>query len=237
MDVLGLSPSSPLSPRSSVRSPGRWSLRTTDPRMGHASSIERWTALDPRIRLVDASARRGPAAARNIGAADAAGDLLAFCDADDEVQPGWLSACVTGLAKAEVVAGVFDMGLLNGRTPRPLRSAASEQMGFLPAGPGANLAVRRPDFEALGGFSEDLLVGEDIDLCWRFQLGGRRFAMLDGAVVAKREKETLPEVFRRAVSYGRSGALLYRRYRARAHADSSDAGSGRSDGSLLRYPC
>jgi glycosyltransferase involved in cell wall biosynthesis len=180
---------------------------------GTRQLVDRWTGLDARIRLVDASARRGPAAARNIGAAHAAGDLLAFCDADDEVQPGWLSACVTGLANAEVVAGVFDMGLLNGRTPRTVRSAASEQMGFLPAGPGANLAVRREDFEALGGFSDDLLVGEDIDLCWRFQLGGRRFAMLDEAIVAKREKETLPEVFRRAVSYGRSGALLYRRYR------------------------
>ncbi len=180
---------------------------------GTRQLVDRWTALDPRIRLVDASVRRGPAAARNIGAADAAGDLLAFCDADDEVQPGWLSACVVGLAKAEVVAGVIDMGLLNGQTPRPLQPAASEQMGFLPAGLGANLAVRRRDFEALGGFSEDLLVGEDIDLCWRFQLGGRRFAMLDAAIVAKRQKQTLSEVFRRSVSYGRSGALLYKRYR------------------------
>src|SRR6266545_10527 len=46
----------------------------------------------PHLRIVDASDRRGAGHARNVGAAAAAGDLLAFCDADDEVAPGWLSA-------------------------------------------------------------------------------------------------------------------------------------------------
>jgi glycosyltransferase involved in cell wall biosynthesis len=182
---------------------------------GTQELVDRWTAQCTRIRFVDASARRGPGAARNIGVKEASGNLLAFCDADDQVQPGWLQACVAGLATAEVVAGVFDFGLLSGRPPQPERPAASEQLGFLPAGLGANLAVRRQDFEEMGGFSEDLFVGEDVDLCWRLQLAGRRFAMLDGAIVAKREQQALAEVFRRAMSYGRSGPVLYRRYRER----------------------
>ena len=48
----------------------------------------------PLLRVVDASARRGAAYARNQGARHAAGDILAFCDADDIVSPGWLEAIV-----------------------------------------------------------------------------------------------------------------------------------------------
>ena len=72
------------------------------------------------------------------------------------------------------------------------------QLGFLPAGLGANLAVRREAFEAVGGFAEELLIGEDIDLCWRLQLEGYRFVIEFGAVVAKRERPG----FRRGVPAG-----------------------------------
>ena len=89
-----------------------------------------WSARDPRIRLVDASGRPGPAAARNIGVKAARGDLLAFCDADDVVQPGWLAGLVTALGRAEVVAGVFDSGSLNGRPPSPPRPASTGQLGI-----------------------------------------------------------------------------------------------------------
>ena len=87
------------------------------------------------------------------------------------------------------------------------------QLGFLPAGLGANLAVRREAFESVGGFAEELLIGEDIDLCWRLQLEGYRFVIEFGAVVAKRERPGFQEVFRQAAAYGRSGPALYRRHR------------------------
>ncbi len=77
--------------------------------------------------------------------------------------------------EADVVAGVFDFWSLNGRPASALQPAATRQLGFLPAGLGANLAVRRRAFEAVGGFDEELVIGEDIDLCWRLQLRGFRF--------------------------------------------------------------
>lgn len=178
------------------------------------TTVTRWADRCPTIRLVDASARRGPAAARNAGARVAAGELLAFCDADDVVGPGWLRACVTALADADVVAGFFDMAALNGGPPTAPGPAATSQLGFLPAGLASNLAVRRDVFESAGGFSEDLVVGEDIDLCWRLQLAGWRFAPAPDAVVAKREHQELRRVFLTALSYGRCGPRLYRRYRA-----------------------
>ncbi len=173
-----------------------------------------WADRHPAIRWVDASAVAGPGAARNVGVRVASGDMLAFCDADDVVHPQWLSHCVSALADADVIAGEFDFTSLNGLPPSPPIPASVEQLGFLPAGLGANLAVRRQAFDAVGGFSEDLLVGEDVDLCWRLQLHGFRFAIAHGAVVSKRGQPGFKVAFRHGTAYGRSGPELYSRHRA-----------------------
>jgi glycosyltransferase involved in cell wall biosynthesis len=180
---------------------------------GAALARER-AARDPRFRFVDASARGGPAAARNIGVQEARGELLAFCDADDVVQPGWLGGCETALVRADVVAGYFDFSSLNARASATPQPAATRQLGFLPGGLGANLAVRREAFEDVGGFAEELRIGEDIDLCWRLQLQGYRFALASQAVVAKRDLTDREGVFRHGLAFGRSGPELYRRHRA-----------------------
>jgi glycosyltransferase involved in cell wall biosynthesis len=209
-----------------------------------------WADRDPRIRVLDSSAVPGPSAARNAGVLAAGGELLAFCDADDIVQPGWLAALVAALGASDVVAGTFDLTSLNGSgagvgdgvgdgggvgggigdgdgATDDTSPAATSQLGFLPAGLAANLAVRRSPFEAVGGFDESMFVGEDIDLCWRLQLRGFRFSVADGAVVAKRERPGLGPLFGRALAYGRCGPKLYRRYRARG-ARRDLAGSAKS---------
>lgn len=173
-----------------------------------------WSEQHGRIRCIDASAVRGPAAARNAGAREARGELLAFCDSDDVVRPGWLAHCAKALGAADVVAGIFDFWSLNGgieSTPAP---ASMRQFPFLPAGLCANLAVRRAAFDAVDGFAEELMTGEDIDLCWRLQTAGYRFAVEEGAVVSKRERTDFGEVFRQGLAFGRGGPVLYRRHRA-----------------------
>jgi cellulose synthase/poly-beta-1,6-N-acetylglucosamine synthase-like glycosyltransferase len=178
-----------------------------------ASVIARWARSDPRIRGVDASMRRGPAAARNAAAAEASGEILAFCDADDIVRPGWLAGCVTALSGADVVAGSFDFGTLNGHSDNSPVQRYTSHYDFLPAGLGANLAVRTTAFRSVGGFDETMTAGEDIDLCWRMQLQGWRFAPAPEAVVAKRERSDARSRRRQALSYGRHDAVLYRRFR------------------------
>ncbi|MHB1517372.1 MAG: glycosyltransferase family 2 protein [Acidimicrobiales bacterium] len=177
------------------------------------AAVRAWEAEHDHIRCVEAPAPRGAPAARNAGVRASRGELIAFCDADDVVQPGWLASCARALQDADVVGGVFDFSSLNGLPPRPPSPASMRQLGFLPAGLGANLGVRREAFEATGGFAEELLIGEDIDLCWRLQLKGYRFVTDFGAVVARRERHQATAAFRQAARYGRSGPALYRRHR------------------------
>ncbi len=178
------------------------------------SCVLRWSERCPRIHLVDASARTGAGAARNIGAGAANGSLLAFCDADDVVRPGWLASMSAALADADLVAGVFDFSALDGVPQSVPVPAATRQLGFLPFALGANFGVRREAFEAVRGFSEELSAGEDVDLCWRLQLAGYRFAVNSGAAVEKRERTGVRALFNAAWSYGQCGPRLFRSYRA-----------------------
>jgi glycosyltransferase involved in cell wall biosynthesis len=180
---------------------------------GSAEFCDAWAAARPGFHFVDASGARGTPGARNAGVLAASGDLLAFCDADDVVQAGWIAGCAAALQDADVIGGGFDLWTLNGTPPAPVTAVSVGQLGFLPAGIGANLAMRRSAFEAVGGFSEDVQPGEDIDLCWRLQLEGFRFAIATDAVVSRRSRSGLGNIYRQAVSYGRCGPALYRRYR------------------------
>ena len=44
----------------------------------------------PTLRWVDSSVIKGPANARNVGAREARGKILVYCDADDFVEPEWV---------------------------------------------------------------------------------------------------------------------------------------------------
>jgi glycosyltransferase involved in cell wall biosynthesis len=175
--------------------------------------VQQWAERNHRVRWIDASAEPGASAARNAGVQAARGDLLAFCDADDVVHPGWLASCARALDTFDVVAGVFDFWALNGHVGLPPVPASMQQYSFLPAGLSANLAVRRGAFEAVGGFSPELVTGEDIDLCWRLQTVGFRFAVEFEAVVSKRGRPGFVEVFRQGSAFGRGAPVLYRRHR------------------------
>ena len=105
---------------------------------GTRSCVQRWSERCPRIHLVDASAGRGAGAARNIGVRAARGSLVAFCDADDVVRPGWLASMAAALADADLVAGVFDFSALDGIPTSIPVPAATRQLGFLPFALGAN---------------------------------------------------------------------------------------------------
>ncbi|WP_084040017.1 glycosyltransferase family 2 protein [Demequina sp. NBRC 110053] len=168
------------------------------------------------LTVVDASARRGPAAARNIGAEHATGNVLLFCDADDVVADGWAHAMIAALASAPVVCGRLEWARLNthyaDRGPITAGLFTFDWLPALAAGSSNNLGVRAHAFAQVGGFEEALRVGEDVDLCWRLQLAGFSISEAPTAVVHARERQTLRGVWRQARSYGSAERRLAARY-------------------------
>ncbi len=172
------------------------------------------------LTVVDAVNRRGGAHARNVGAEEARGELLAFCDSDDIVKPGWLHALVAGAQEHDVVAGALDYQTLNLGIPLPdhwtrVPDRLYRKLGFLPSGSTCNVLVRRDAFERLGGFSEDFDVSEDVDFFWRAQLAGLDVGYAPDALIEYRLRPQAWNRVKRRYAYGKDEVHLYREFRGR----------------------
>jgi GT2 family glycosyltransferase len=122
----------------------------------------------PQARLIRSDVGLLPGAARNRGAQNATGDILAFTDSDCEPDTGWLDSVSKALGQDAKFAG----GAVGNSLPLHPIAVADNLMQFAdylsgrPEGPvnalpGCNLAARRLDFDCLGGFRENLDTGED----------------------------------------------------------------------------
>jgi glycosyltransferase involved in cell wall biosynthesis len=170
------------------------------------------------LTLVDASGLQSPAHARNVGVAHARGALLAFCDQDDVVKPGWLQALVDSSRCHDVVAGALDYQALNAGMQLPdywkrIPENLPRKLGFLPFGSTCNLMVRRQAFECLGGFSEDFNVSDDVDFSWRAQLAGYRIGYAPDAQIEYRLRRRAWARAKRRYEFGRDQVHLYRKFR------------------------
>lgn len=144
--------------------------------------------------------QRGPAANRNHGARRAAGEWLVFLDDDCLPNSGWLSAF------AEQMWRDAKAGLLEGRTICPDRTGHPlEEVVDNPQGGNfwsCNLAVRRLDFETLGGFDEEFTepAQEDAEFAHRAHARAVRSVFVAGALVEHPARRvTLRQLWRRAL--------------------------------------
>lgn len=157
-------------------------------------------------------ANRGPAAARNLGAAHATHDWLVFIDDDCEPPPywlDWLCATIADNADADAIGG----------TTRPLPSSIRRRVPGLIADGGffpqpvlhdgqllmlvtANLAVRRNAFTLVGGFDESMITTEDRNLTYRLGRGGAVLHLDHGWFVYHDMTGSLWSHFRRYYGYG-----------------------------------
>lgn len=175
--------------------------------------------------LISHPEARGPAAARNEGWRAAGTPVVAFLDADVEVGPGWLPPLLAHFADPTVaaVAPRVRAPAGEGRTlDRFERHCSPLDMGPLPSSvgprrrvryvPSAALLFRRDVLEALGGFDEDLRVGEDVDLVWRAAAAGWTVRYEPSVVVHHRNRSTWAALARQRYGYGTSAAALAERH-------------------------
>jgi len=176
-----------------------------------------------RLQLVDASARRGAAYARNTGAKAAAGDTLLFCDADDVMGEDYIEAMGRALERDDFVACRYDFRKLNTSWLAAARGSSAEGQGLaggychptLPYAGAGGLGIKKSIHDAVNGF--DMTLGamagqEDTDYCIRVQLAGTPLVFVHDAVMHVRFRQTVPGVFRQAWAWAESGAHVKRRY-------------------------
>ncbi len=178
------------------------------------------------IRLLRLDRNVGPAAARNLAAAEALGDVLAFIDNDCIAEPSWLqtlvpwfSAPATAIVGGRVVApppagriAAFEAV----RSPLDMGAVASavgprELVAYLPT---CNFLIRRDAFLAAGGFTPEMRLGEDVDLTWRLLASGAEARYVPAGRVIHYHRERLGALLARRADYASSEADLQRRHSA-----------------------
>lgn len=164
------------------------------------------------VRVVDAREKRGPSYARNIGWQNARGDIVLFCDSDDEVHETWISSLSEALQTCEVVGGALVYSRINQPSlaswHKQLQDGPSRKFDHLDFVPSCNLGIRKRILQEVGGFRVDLACGEDIDLSWRIQYAGYKLCFSSGAKIDYRLRDGYLSLFQQYFAYGVSDAAL-----------------------------
>lgn len=156
-------------------------------------------------------------AARNLGAAAAAGERLLFTDAGCVPGAGWVERLAACLDDVALAGGRVSIG--THVQPRAVERFDAlwrfkQQSAVTEGGwsAGANLGITRAALELLGGFEEGLIAGDDVDLCIRARRAGLDLGWCEAAEVTHPASRTLGEVCRRALRQGASSTILTRRF-------------------------
>jgi len=172
------------------------------------------------FRVIDASGKIRQSHALNVGVKAAIADSVAFCDADDEVAPGWVASIGNALRQYDVVHGQFYFDKFNEAKEAKLAAQGWKnglyKRQFLPGGGAGNLGIKRWVHEAIGGFDESIPRFEDSDYYWKLQLEGFTLPYVPEAIVQVRMgrvNPSLSSLFRRGRTGTAGKCWLYKRYR------------------------
>jgi glycosyltransferase involved in cell wall biosynthesis len=153
-------------------------------------------AAHPDVRLLR-QPNRGLGAARNAGAAIAAGEYLSFHDADDLMTPDKLSTQI-GFLEGHPECGCVlarQRLLLEDGAPMPfwVRGERVPDDPTAGRGPGGEeqphtitMVVRREAFDAVGPFDEAMRIAQDIDWFFRAHEAGIGVEVLDDVLLIRR---------------------------------------------------
>lgn len=175
------------------------------------------------LRIVDASAMRGAAFARNMGVKQARAGIVIFCDADDVVSPEWVAAMSAPLAADDCVVSGSLLGwdgdpdfLLQGHEgidDGPYRKGST-----FPFAPSGNSGYRRATYVSLGGTELGYRGGcEDVDLAWRAQERGLPLVFVPEALIYYRQRSTPCQMLVQHYRFTREDVRLWRMAQKRGH--------------------
>ena len=160
----------------------------------------------------------GPADKRDQGVRESNGEILAFIDDDAYPDTQWLTRAVEVFAEPQVTAvggpGVTpdDDGFLaraSGWISSSYLGGGFHRYRFIPREarwvddyPSMNFLVRRPAFEAAGGFGTHFYPGEDTKLCLALVSNGGKIRYDPGVVVYHHRRDLFMPHLRQIGQYG-----------------------------------
>ena len=169
-----------------------------------------------KVRVID-TPNGGLSAARNVGLAEATGEIVAYTDADTRVDRDWLTFLVQPFLTSDVV------GSGGPNVVPPDDPPIAQCIARAPGGPthvllddriaehvpGCNMAFRRDALLAIGGFNPIYLrAGDDVDVCWRLQARGWKIGFASAALVWHHHRSSVKAYWRQQVGYGEGETWL-----------------------------
>jgi len=169
-----------------------------------------------KVRVIDTT-NAGLSAARNVGLAEATGEIVAYTDADTRVDRDWLTFLVQPFLNSDVV------GSGGPNVVPPDDPPIAQCIARAPGGPthvllddriaehvpGCNMAFRRDALLAIGGFNPIYLrAGDDVDVCWRLQARGWKIGFASSALVWHHHRSSVKAYWRQQVGYGEGETWL-----------------------------
>jgi glycosyltransferase involved in cell wall biosynthesis len=187
---------------------------------GSSDGTAQIAALHKRVRYLRQE-NLGLSAARNAGIRAAAGEIIAFTDADCRADEDWLYYLAGDLLTSEFAG----MGGHNFLPPEDSWIAAAVMVS--PGGPahvmltdreaehipGCNMAFYKWALDEVGGFDPIFRkAGDDVDLCWRLQQRGYKIGFSPGGFVWHYRRSTVRDYLKQQRGYGDAEALLVRKH-------------------------
>jgi glycosyltransferase involved in cell wall biosynthesis len=177
----------------------------------------------PALRVVHTVENRNAAVARNVGVAAASGRHLLFCDADDIVGDGYLSAMAEALREEAFVAACMDVARLNppwvygrrgNRQVHSLHTWEVNRRPYLEHAGAGTVGLRRELYDELGLFDESLehCHGPGPEYCFRAQLAGYGIHLVPDAVVHLRLRPTLRTIYRQSRDWAEWSVALEKKF-------------------------
>lgn len=176
------------------------------------------------VHLIEMKQNAGQSRCRNVGVAIAKGDIVAFTDSDCIVDKQWLKILTQPFH--DPLVGIVGGGVSSFGSNKVLdryeESCSPLHMGEtggqigpdqqVPYVPTCNVLIRKEAFNLVGGFCEEMRVGEDVNLIWRILQNQFTGFYIPGGRIQHRHRNQLHSLMLRRAQYASSEAILEKQF-------------------------